>query len=229
MKLAGMTLKRFAPCALTLAALALIFAGCASAPEPRFSSSPELTFTDGGKATSGSNDSKKETNKPRNPNVETFRIGDPITVVFSGVDTPIQPHIERIKEDGTITLPLINSVKAAGRSQGELQKEIHDRYVPKYYVFLTVTVSTADRFYYVSGEVKGPGRQIYTGETTVTKAIASAGDFNDWANKKTVRLTRADGTIIKVNCLKALEDPTQDPVVFPGDKIHVFRKSAWSL
>src|ERR1700691_3179415 len=116
--------------------------------------------------------------------VAHFHVGDTVTVTFSGLpdnDNPT-PHLEPIKEDGTITLPDIGKIQAAGKTAGELQNEIHDLYVPKYYTHLTVTVSTGDRVYYVRGEVKAPGRQLYVGETTVSRAITSAGDFTDFAS-----------------------------------------------
>ena len=50
-------------------------------------------------------------------------------------------------------------------------------------------------------------------------AIKAAGGFTDFANKKRVKLTRADGTTETVNCIKALEDPHLDLEVFPGDGI----------
>jgi hypothetical protein len=57
----------------------------------------------------------------------------------------------------------------------------------------------------------------------VTTAIQAAGDFTQFASHK-VWLTRTDGTRIKVNVDKALRDSTQDPPVFPGDKIEVYRR-----
>ncbi len=230
MKLFGMKPKSFLPAACSLLAVALLFTACSTPADPKFTSAPELGIQDGGKlpATTGTVVDPTAKPSPDRSGLERLHQGDQISVIFSGIEPAPQPHVERIKEDGTITLPLIGAVKAVDRSPGEVQKEIHDLYVPKYYVRLTVTVTPADRYFFVSGEVKGPGRQVYAGETTVTKAIASAGDFTDWANKKKVKLTRADGTSITVNVLKANEDPTADPVVFPGDKIHVPRKSPWS-
>jgi protein involved in polysaccharide export with SLBB domain len=155
--------------------------------------------------------------------VAKFNYGDTVSVSFSGtLDIP-PPHEEIIKEDGTITLPWIGAVQAVGKTAGELQTEIHDLYVPKYYVRLTVTVKAGDLIYYVRGEVKTPGREIYVGETTVTKAIASAGDFTDFANH-TVSLTRANGQIIKVDVDKASENSTLDLQVYPGDQIVVPRR-----
>jgi polysaccharide export outer membrane protein len=134
------------------------------------------------------------------------------------------PHQEPIKEDGTITLDWIGPVQAAGKTPGELQNEIHDLYVPKYFVRLTVTVSSQERVFYVGGEVIHPGVFQYYGETTVTKAIQTAGDFTDFANRSNVSLIRANGQRIEVNCKKALEDPSLDPPVYPGDQIHVKRR-----
>jgi len=88
--------------------------------------------------------------------------------------------------------------KLWAKTAGELQNEIYDLYVPKLYRHLTVTVSTGDRVYYVTGEVKLPGRQLYAGQMTVTKAITTAGDFTDFANHRKVWLIRANGQRIKV-------------------------------
>jgi protein involved in polysaccharide export with SLBB domain len=157
---------------------------------------------------------------------EALRVGDSLTVVFT--DTPVQipNYDEKIKDDGTITLHLDKTFKAAGLSRGELEKKIRDCYVPSYYKQMTVTVKHQDstRWYYVNGEVRAPNRQIYAGRITVIKAIASVGGFTDFANKKKVKLTRVDGRTQVINCVKALENPSLDPEVFPGDTIHVPRR-----
>lgn len=147
--------------------------------------------------------------------------GDPIRVVFSGITDPPPPHEEQIKEDGTVTLPNIGVIMAQGKTTGELQKEIHDKYVPAYYKRLTVTIMTERRVYYVQGQVRASGRQEYLGPMTVLKAIATAGDFTDFADRKRVILTRTDGNRITVDCVKAAKDSTYDLPVFPGDKIEV--------
>jgi len=156
--------------------------------------------------------------------VPRFHVGETVSIIFSGTPDPIPPHEETIKEDGEITLSLIGSVRAVGKTAGELQNDIRGLYVPKYFVRLTVTVKPGDLVYYVQGEVKAPGRQLYVGDITVTKAIASAGDFTDFANHSNVSLTRANGQRIKVDCDEALRSPSKDPRVYPGDQIVVARK-----
>ncbi len=165
-----------------------------------------------------------DVSKASKAEVARFHVGETVLISFSGTPNDFPPHEEVIKEDGDITLSLIGSVHAVGKTAGELQNEIHDLYVPKYFVRLTVTVKPGDLIYYVRGEVKGPGRQLYVGEITVTKAIASAGDFTDFANHHNVTLNRANGQSIKVDCDQAQKDPFQDPHVYPGDQIYVARK-----
>ena len=121
-------------------------------------------------------------------------------------------------------MPDIGKVQAAGKTAGELQNQIHDLYVPRFYTHLTVTVNIGDRVYYVSGEVKIPGRLVYVGQTTVTKAITSAGDFTDFANHKNVVLIRVNGDRTKVNVDRVRNGRAEDPSVYPGDQIIVHRR-----
>lgn len=128
-------------------------------------------------------------------------------------------HDYRIKEDGTVTLPLIGAVEAAGKTPEELQRVIHDLYVPRYYKSLSFSVPR--RVYYVNGQVRAPGRQEYIGPTTVLKAIVSAGDFTEYAARRHIVLTRVDGKRFLVNYIKAAKEPSLDLPIYPGDKIEV--------
>jgi polysaccharide export outer membrane protein len=164
--------------------------------------------------------------KPVRGYSDLFQVGDMVAVTFSGTSENIPSHEERIKEDGTITLFLIKSVQAAGMTPGELQRELQAEY-NKYYKTLVVTVRTYARVYYVGGEVKRPGTQEYLGQTSVTKAIQAAGDFTDFAKKSRIRVIRNDGTSLTVNFSKLIDDPSLDPPIYPGDKIHVPRRILW--
>jgi protein involved in polysaccharide export with SLBB domain len=186
-----------------------IFSENPATPSPTMTGSPDDTVSSGADAA-------------------RFHVGETVIVNFSGMaledEAEMPASTQTIKEDGTITLPYIGSIKAAGKTPGELQNDIHDAYVPQYYVRLTIAVTSDQRVYYVGGEVKTPGRELYVGATTVTQAIQSAGDFTDFANRSKVLLIRADGQRIKVNCNKALQDPSQDLPVYPGDQIQVPRR-----
>jgi polysaccharide export outer membrane protein len=157
--------------------------------------------------------------------LDVLKIQDEVRVTFGDLPMPLQPIDDQVKQDGTITLLFNHTFHVAGKMRREVEKEIHDYYVPDYYRNMTVTVRVqlSSQFYYVGGEVKGPNRQIYIGSITVTQAIASAGGFTDFAQKRGVVLTRANGRKITVNCVKALKDRKLDPLVYPGDSIYVPR------
>jgi protein involved in polysaccharide export with SLBB domain len=159
-----------------------------------------------------------------NGGTELIHVGDSLVIIFSDLPNPAPPIEEQVRDDGTITLLLNQTFNVVGKTRGELAREIRARYVPKYYVNLTVTIKPLDRYYFVGGEVKGPSRQPYLGKMTVLKAIQSCGDFTDFANKRKVRLTRTDGHIYVVDCIKAQVHPELDLEVYPGDKIYVPRK-----
>ena len=163
------------------------------------------------------------------PDVARFQIGDTVVVTLttgseSESNTGIQPHEDSIKEDGTITMPLIGKITAVGKTTGELQNEIWTNYVPKYYVQLTVNVKSPvnDRVYYVGGQVNShQGVYPYMGLTTVSKAVQAAGDFNDFANH-TVTLTRSvSGERIQVNVDRVRAGKDVDQPVYPGDSINI--------
>jgi protein involved in polysaccharide export with SLBB domain len=148
--------------------------------------------------------------------------GDSLIVSFTDIPNTMAPSEDTIKEDGTITLPYDQKFVAIGKTVGALQAEIRARYVPLYWKYLTVTIKISDRFYFVGGEVRSPGRQVYTGKMTVLKAIDTTGGYTDYAAKWRVQLTRANGgkTLIE-NCNKAVDKPSLDLEVFPGDRIFV--------
>jgi polysaccharide export outer membrane protein len=201
-----------------LLAAAVLLTGCSNVPtksDPLVSSPPKpRAFTEQPSVNDGQT----------NAAVARFRVGDTVIVSFSGSpDYPIPDHVEGIKEDGHITLDLIGKINALGMTTGELQDEIQTNYVPEFYRRLTVTVkSPTDRVYYVGGQVGHAGVQSYLGDTTVSKAIQAAGDFNDFASH-TVTLTRATGERIQVNVDKVLAGKEVDPAVYPGDQIDVPR------
>jgi protein involved in polysaccharide export with SLBB domain len=195
--------------ALVLGAMAMAFAGCESAG------------ASGGAGASPRVTQPGSTNMVAVPGRETLQIGDRLLISFSESPSPPTSQDARIRDDGTISLPFDITVTAVGKRPAELETEIKNIYVPKYFVRLTVSVKAADQFIYVGGYVKAPNRYVYAGDMTVLKAIKVAGDFNEYGDRKRVRLTRADGTQHMINCEKALKNSKLDLPVYPGDTIHI--------
>jgi protein involved in polysaccharide export with SLBB domain len=203
-------LKRLNHLLLLLGALsgAVFFGGCAS----------EDKQISAALAKEGAGDALNETGR--------LRVDDALSIVFTGVPMPPDKFDGRIKEDGTIRLPLIGDVMAKGKTTGELEKEIRQLYLKANYYKdnLNVTVNAESRAFIVLGEVNNRSRQIHTGKITVLGAIAAAGGFTDFANKKNVLIIRVDGKKEHVNCVKALKNPELDVEIYPGDRIIVPRR-----
>jgi polysaccharide export outer membrane protein len=159
---------------------------------------------------------------------EIIRPGNVLLITFGDLPVGSQqpPFNPMVRDDGTITLIYNQPFQAAGKRVGDLEKEVRNFYVPAYFRNLTVTVLILGdtRFYYVDGEVRNPGKFPYVPGTTVSKAIASASGFTDFASKGSVKLIRADGRKQTINYNKALEHPELDPQVYPNDRVHVARR-----
>jgi len=153
--------------------------------------------------------------------MDVLRVGDAVSVMFSDLASPVSPITADIKEDGSITLTYNEKFQAEGKSLGELQQAIRERYVPKYFKYMTPVVRISDRFYSVGGEVRQPNRQLFTGSMTVLRAINSVGGFTEFARKTKVQVIRANGEKFTVNCIKALQHPELDKPIYPGDQINV--------
>jgi polysaccharide biosynthesis/export protein VpsN len=176
-----------------------------------------------GCATTGGGGSTAGNDPEPQPMDGVLKPGEQLTIYFQNTPPPpIAPQQQRIKEDGTITLHYVGSVKAAGLTTRELQEELRRRYVPTYYKeTVGITIESEERFFFVSGEVKNPSRQIYTPGMTVLKAIAAAGDFTVYAKRSKVELIRANGKKVKVDCIEAREKPELDLKVYPNDRVFV--------
>ena len=203
----------------------VLFAGCKmlSSSDPDFPDVPVKTASAGG-ADATPTINKDATPTINNNGAELIHVGDSLTVIFSDLPTtPPQLQVQ-VDENGKITLIENQPFTAVGKTRTELEKEIRERYVPSIYTKMTVTITRPERLFYVGGEVKNPNRQTYIGPITVLKAIQSAGDFTDFAQRKRVKLTRLNGKSETINAIKAREDPRLDLPVFPGDTIHVPRR-----
>jgi protein involved in polysaccharide export with SLBB domain len=201
---------------------AALLAGCSADPNPGDRVFPPAGAY--GAPTGGV--SAGNTNAPGTDPGQGFsilRVGDPITISFADVGalSPMREQRVRIPDSGSITLPFNVRVQAAGKSTGQLEKDIRDAYVPSYFVNLTAIVATEERYFIVDGEVRQAGQKPYSSEMTVCRAIGTAGGFTEFANRKKVQLRRQNGQKFIINYDKATEKAELDLPVYPNDHIIV--------
>jgi len=154
----------------------------------------------------------------------TIRVGDKITVQLSGV--PDSGYIQefQVPASGDITVPLLTqSFHAVGANPSDLAAQIRAAYVnQKIYTNPVVNVLAEERYISVGGDVRSPSRVVYSADSTLMSTINSCGGFDEYANRRAVRILRGQQVIV-VDCVKAAETPGADPLVYPGDQIYVPR------
>lgn len=99
-----------------------------------------------------------------------------------------------VRNDGKISLPLIDEVQAAGLTPLQLKENLTKKLMefvdtPQ----VTVMVREARSFkIYLIGQVARPGVIPLSGETSLLQVISMAGGFTEWANQKKILLIRRE-------------------------------------
>lgn len=136
-----------------------------------------------------------------------------------------------VRPDGTITMPLVGDLVAAGKTPTQLKSEIQTRlaeFIKLEGSEITVAVTGVNSYRFtVSGEVGQPG--IFTSKVyvTVAEAIALAGGFSRFADRDSIVLMRRDdkGQVRRIPIVYSMiasgEHPEMNLVVLPGDSLYV--------
>jgi len=136
-----------------------------------------------------------------------------------------------VRPDGTITMPLIGDLKAAGLRPSELRAEITRRlsqYLRAEDIIVSVAVSNIQSYFVtVAGNVAQPGRFTNQSYLTVLDALALAGGPNRFADAASTVVLREkrDGTITRIpinyELLKKGQGLEMNLVLIRGDQIFV--------
>ena len=97
-----------------------------------------------------------------------------------------------VRPDGKISLPLLGDVQAGGETPEKLARvltEAFSKFVTSPEVMVSVAAVNSKK-YFVSGEVGRPGSYPLVVPTSVAEALAIAGGFRDYADKKNVIIMR---------------------------------------
>jgi polysaccharide biosynthesis/export protein len=153
--------------------------------------------------------------------------GDVVRITFPGA--PELNQTQKIGTDGALSLPLIGTVQAAGKSTGQLQNELAGLYKPQLQDNeVLVAVESRAVPVVVSGAVQHPGKIVFERPATVLEAIMEAGGFTPEANLSRVSVIR----IVKGEHQTEFFDlrpvlrglPTHAAYVSGGDVIYVPEK-----
>jgi polysaccharide export outer membrane protein len=132
----------------------------------------------------------------------------------------------QIRPDGKITLPLVGDIEATERTPLELRDQI-TKLLREYMTNPVVTVIVVEAIsaqVFVTGEVSKSGPVPVHGPLNILQAIAMAGGFNEWANKKDIRILRQGPTGVQTlhfNYLNAIDGEVRPLYLKAGDTVIV--------
>ena len=119
--------------------------------------------------------------------------GDKLRVVVYGQEGLTNTYA--IDAGGSITMPLIGSVPARGRTPAGLAAEIASKLRSGYIREPSVAVEIESyRPFFILGEVAAPGQYPYVPNMSVESAVAIAGGFSPRARRDRVTLTHTDSS-----------------------------------
>jgi polysaccharide export outer membrane protein len=119
--------------------------------------------------------------------------GDRLRVVVYGQEGLTNTYA--IDAGGSITMPLIGSVPARGRTPAGLASEISGKLRNGYIRDPSVAVEIeAYRPFFILGEVAAPGQYPYVPNLSVESAVAIAGGFSPRAQRDRVTVTHTDSS-----------------------------------
>lgn len=137
-----------------------------------------------------------------------------------------------VRPDGTITIPLIGDLKAAGRTPHEVRDEIAEKlkeFVKDEAAIVTVAVAAINSYRFtVAGNVERPASYTANHYVTVSEAITLAGGPNRFANPEQtviVRAGRKDAAPKRIPIdfpgILAGKKPEQDLPILAGDTVYI--------
>jgi polysaccharide export outer membrane protein len=107
---------------------------------------------------------------------------------------PDMSNTYSVSSDGNISFPHVGSLKVAGLTPAQVEKEIRERLADGYLRDPQVSVLVKEyksKKISVLGQVQKPGTLVFTEGMTVIEAISRAGGFTGMARKNAVTITRA--------------------------------------
>jgi len=132
-----------------------------------------------------------------------------------------------VRPDGYITLPLVNDVKAVGKTPAQLRSVLEQKYkefLTNPFVTIRIEKIISSQVYLI-GQVKNPGVYPFTGSDTVLQLVTLAGGLTIFAKRADIRVVRRNGkkvTEYVVDYDAILKgDFEQDIMLRPGDRIIV--------
>lgn len=164
---------------------------------------------------------------------QTIQAGQAITISVQGVPDSDRGTINNtypVSQSGTINMPYIGQVSAAGMLPEALAASLQARYRsaeiytnPTFQVFASSAESIVSQVVHIGGYARSTGPKPFTNGLTLYQAIQSAGGANEFGSIRRIILYR-DGVA------KQFDLRTQEAMHYklrPNDTIEIPQKNWW--
>lgn len=161
------------------------------------------------------------------PGNSAYKIGPQDVLEISVFKVPELSRSVQVADVGTINLPLLGEVQAAGKTSRDLEQDLAAKLGAKYLQSPQVTVYVKEynsRRVTVDGAVKKPGVYPIRGKTTLVQFIAMAEGLTDLADASSVAVFRSVNgkrSLAKFDFDEIRNGGADDPVIEEGDVIIV--------
>jgi polysaccharide export outer membrane protein len=163
------------------------------------------------------------------PNPTSYRIGPKDLIDIKVFEVPELNVERRVTDEGTISLPLVGDVPAAGLTDDELADRLKVLLESKYVQRASVSVQVKEfrsKPITLMGAVRQPGNLAFSGRWTLLEAISAAGGLADNHGDMVYVVRRAadgltDQIAIPVDDLILRADPDANIPIFANDLINV--------
>ena len=149
-------------------------------------------------------------------------VGDEIVVTLRGQENAT--YRQRVSRDGEVVLPKLNTIRAAGRTFGDVRHDIETA-ASQAFISTTafVTVGSVHQMsVLVSGEVRSPGVRTVSGLASPLDAILLSGGISKTGSLRNIRVLRAgESHTIDLYSVLANGDASGLGMLRDGDRIYV--------
>jgi polysaccharide export outer membrane protein len=160
---------------------------------------------------------------PTRQALRRFERGDRVVYALLGIPDEVKNE-DKVDERGMVTLPHIGEVRFEGKTTSEVERDIERIYVErKIFTYVNATVVAPDDEFFVRGEVRREGGFPLMGAMTLQKAVAVAGGYTEFADRKRANIRRGE-QILQFNMREIETGRQEDPLLMRGDIIYVPRR-----
>jgi polysaccharide export outer membrane protein len=158
------------------------------------------------------------------PGSNAYKIGPQDTIEIAVFKVPDLSRTVQVADTGTVNLPLVGDVAAAGKTTQQLERDLVKRYGGKYLQSPQVSVSVKEYNSHrvtIEGAVKKPGVYPIRGKSSLLQFIATAEGLDASADSTVVvfRTTNGKRSAAKFDLASVRSGDTPDPTIQSGDMI----------